>query len=145
MSTDWKADRKNLTHKDIAAVLAFLPVFEQPGFCFGRWLPEPGASADAATQLGYCELAPEVCEFLEVLYERRWMYPFVWMDPSWQERMEALRRDPARIAEADLETLRQMLITYVRADRFCEGELLGAFEDDGILAILRRVKEITGG
>jgi len=88
-------------------------------------------------------MAPEVQAFMEALYEHHWMYPFAWTDHGWQERMFAMRDDPERMARARIATLRKMLITYARADHFCEGALVEACEQGYIQAILRRAKEIV--
>jgi hypothetical protein len=39
-------------------------------------------------------------------------------------------------------TLRKLLTTHVRADRFVEGHLAGVLESGHMLAILRRLKDI---
>lgn len=126
MTDDWLGPRRELTRKDIDAVLAFLPFFEQPEAAFAE-----GRS-----------MAPEVHSFMVALYEHHWMYPFSWSTEAWQRQMFALLDDPERLNKARLETLRKILITYARADRLCEGALVEACERGHVLAILRRVKQI---
>lgn len=141
---DWESGRRGLTQVDIDAILAFLPAFEQSGRTFGEWQPHRDVRTGEALPMAYCFMAPDVQAFMEALYEHHWMYPFDWMNRVWQKRMFAMRDDPARMARARLETMRKMLITYARADRFCDGALVEACEQGYVLAILRRVKELAG-
>ena len=43
---------------------------------------------------------------------------------------------------ADLTTLRKLLTTHVRADRFSEGHLAGVLQSGHIVAVLRRLRKI---
>lgn len=141
---DWERRRRPLRRRDIEALLAFLPVISAEGFSPGRWhSPSGNSDDDGELAPAYWESAPETRAFMETLYETRWMYPFDWSDGAWQKDMFALRDDPAQMARADLETLRQMLISYARADRFFEGAWAEAFEGGYIRAILERLKEIA--
>jgi hypothetical protein len=144
VSSDWEAGRRELTQEDIDAILAFLPAFEQPGYTFGEWRPYHDERTGEALPMAYCFMAADVQAFMEALYEHHWMYPFDWTSRAWQRRMSAIRDDPARMAKTRLETMRKMLITYARADRFCDGALVEACERGYVLAILRRVKELAG-
>lgn len=74
---------ENGTLPDWAAVLTFLPVFEQPGYTFGRWEKAEG-------QLPYYTYGAEVTRFFETLYSASIVYPFDW--PSWQRRAERYYR-----------------------------------------------------
>lgn len=145
MASDWESGWRELSREDIDAILTFLPVFDQPGREFGDWHSYRDERTGQALPMAYCFMADDVQAFMEALYEHHWMYPFDWMNRLWQRRMFAMRDDPARMARARLETMRKMLITYVRADRFCDGALVEAFEQGYIQAILRRVKEIAAG
>ena len=46
------------------------------------------------------------------------------------------------IAACYASTLLRLLTTHLRADRFCEGHLLGMFESGHIVRFLRRLKEL---
>jgi len=50
--------------------------------------------------------------------------------------------DETLLEEADLETLRKLLTTHVRKDRFCEGHLDYMFECGHITAILERLQQL---
>ena len=145
MTIDQESGRKDLMREDIDAVLAFLPVLEQPGLKFGEWHPYRDERTDTPLPIGYSNIAPEVQAFLHALYEHHWVYPFDYLNRAWQKRMFALRDDPERMARARLETMRKMLITYARMDYWIDSTLAEACEQGYIQAILRRVKEITEG
>ena len=122
------------------AILRFLPVFEAPGYAFGEW--EGGGEAEPGVfTLPHLSYSPECSEFLQALYTHGWiMLDFDW--PHWQEEAGKYWNTPELVEGADLETLRKLLTTHVRKDRFCEGHLLEAFRGGQITAILRRIKAI---
>ena len=53
--------------------------------------------------------------------------------------------DPARVAAADPQTIRQLFTVHVRKDRFCDGHLWQMVSCGHIAALLRRLGEIRGG
>jgi len=114
----------------IDAVLEFLPAFQSPGYKFGEW-------ADA----GYFSYSPEVDEWIRTLYEQDFLLPFDWT--RWKEA-QRYRSQPGALETADLLTLRKLLTTHVRADRFVEGHLASVLESGHVTAILRRLKQIRG-
>jgi hypothetical protein len=96
-----------------------------------------GISWDAS---GYFAYSPEVDGFIRTLNEQNVLVPFDWT--SWQGEAQRYRSDPEALAEADLLTLRRLLTTHIRADRFVEGHLASMLESGHITAILRRLREI---
>ena len=114
---------------DRKAAVAFLAVFEAPGYTFGRWHQPEG-------QMGYYEYSPEVLAFIETLSAASVTVDFAWS--SWQP--EALRywEQPSRLDGARLMTLRKLLSLHLRKDRFVEGHLAEMLESGHITAILRR-------
>jgi O-acetyl-ADP-ribose deacetylase len=74
------------------------------------------------------------------LYKHHWVIPFDW--PAWHQEAVRYRENRGMISGADLETLRKLLTTHVREDRFAEGHLSSAFKSGEIVAILRRLKEL---
>jgi hypothetical protein len=115
--------------QQIDAALKFLTVFERPGCSFGTW-------SDA----GYFAYSPEVDDFVQTLYAQGVLVQFDW--PSWQPEAQRYATEPEALKGADLMTLRKLLTTHVRADRFAEGHLASVLESGHMLAILRRLKDI---
>lgn len=118
----------------IDAVLAFLPVFERPGFSSGQWRAHRAV-------FPVWEAEPAVGAFVEALYREQFIVPFDW--GAWAEEARRYAEGgEAALATADLTTLRKLLTTYVRADRFTAGTLAGMFDSGHIVAILRRLRQI---
>ena len=114
-------------------VLAFLPSFEKPGAAFGEWQTPAG-------QFPYYSYSAEVSRFMAALYKENFVIHFAW--PSWKETAEGYMDRPETLAEADLLTLRKLLTTHVRNDRFVEGHMAGMLVNGHITAILRRLQAI---
>ena len=115
------------------AVLRFLPVFEQPDYTFGEWHSPRG-------QFPFYAVNAEVMDFLQTLDEQQIVFPFDW--PRWQEEAGRYVSDPGALEMADLLTLRKLLTTHVRTERFVEGHLANMLESGHITAILRRLQII---
>ena len=123
------------TRQEIEAVLAYLPVFDRAGFDFGELRqPERGT-------LPMASYSREVHEFEQALYARGFVVNFNW--PAWGETAAVYMNDHRRLADADLDTLRKLFTTIVRAARFSEGSLLGDCESGLVVALLRRLKELA--
>ncbi|MCB9831084.1 MAG: ADP-ribosylglycohydrolase family protein [Planctomycetes bacterium] len=124
------ASRHRAAAEKSARLLEFQDFFENP--------PEDlaGGSAD------FIDYRDEVREFEQLLYRDGWIVDFDW--PSFQEQAERLTRDESLLAGADTETLRRLLITHFRKERFCEGHLHDLIRSGALAAILRRLRELTG-
>ncbi len=122
-----------MSGETLDAVLEFLPVFTQPGFQPGEWVCPAG-------QFPWYRYRPKVPAFVAALGDADLLLQFDW--GAWIEEARHYMADPGRVAAADLLTLRRLLTTHVRADRFTEGHLASVFESGHIVAILRRLKEI---
>ncbi len=51
----------------------------------------------------------------------------------------------ADVSQLDAQCIMALIVGAVRAERFCDGALLGFFEDGSIRKWLERLKEIDGG
>lgn len=103
----------NLTSARIDAVLAFLPEFEQPDLSAGTW-------RGGAGQFPYWDPNPHVQAFVQTLYDTEFVFSFDW--GAWSDEAHRYTAGgAAALADADLLTLRRLLTSYVRADRFSEG------------------------
>lgn len=118
----------------IAALLAFLPEFEAPGFCPGGVIPE---DEDGYQDEGFVKL---VSRFMDACYKNGFVVKFNW--EGWGAEAAAYESDPARLQAADLSQLRRLLTWHIRQNRFAKGHLAGMIANGRIPAILRRLKEI---
>lgn len=111
-------DNKTLTHTGIDKILQFLPVFKGKDFNIEQW------------------------SFFEfVLYDEGFiLYKFDW--PNWKYGRRLLQNQEL-IQKANLLTLRKLMTTNIRYNRFCEGHWAGCCKDGTIVTILERLKELT--
>jgi hypothetical protein len=124
-------ENQKIDKDDIDAVLAYNLILSDPNFVFGEWRTAEG-------QFPHYYFSPKANEFLEAL--NKLIVVFDW--PEWTDEAEALMENPDALANADLLTLRKLITTHVRAERFNEGHLAGQFENGHLLVILQRLKEI---
>ncbi len=128
-----------ITVDSIDKILKFLPIFQQEGYKFSEW-DSPKNFEDGVLCIPSCNYSKEVIEFEKTLYEEVFIIPFEWV--KWQDEAERLMSDPNALRTADLETLKKLLTTHVRKERFCEGHLAAMLREHHITAILHRLKEI---
>ncbi len=88
----------------------------------------------------YLVTSDAVTEFVEALYENGWVEPFDW--GAWQDTAARYVESPDMVAQADLGTIRMLLTTHARKDRFCEGHLAAMIECGHIAACLRRLRDL---
>ena len=117
------------------AAIAFLAVFEAPGYTFGRWHQPEG-------QMGYYEYSPDVLAFIETLSTASVTVDFAW--GPWQPYALRYWEEPSRLDRARLRTLRKLLTLHLRKDRFVEGHFAEMLESGHITAILRRAAYLVG-
>lgn len=127
---------------DVAAVLAFLPIFEKPGFKFGESCGGEKES-DGSFTMPYFSLSARASRFVKALYDHKFILTsFVWT--KWQNEAERYVTDPTAIESADLETICRLLTTHVRKDRFCEGHLAEMFDCGHLLNLMGRLRSTLG-
>ena len=119
--------------QQIDAILEYLPVFKSKDFQPGEWVEREG-------QFPYFDFSPVVEGFIHALYQHNIIIPFDWK--SWSEEAQRYQSDPDALEGSDLLTLRKLLTTHVRADRFVERHLADLFRNGHVAAILRRLKRI---
>ena len=122
-----------ISNDHIKAIVRFLPIFTSEGFQFGHWTSEKG-------YFPYFTLSPEAHAFYKALYDNGWIVLFDW--GSWQDEAVRYVNEETLLEEADLETLRKLLTTHVRKERFCEGHLDCMFACGHLTAILRRLQQL---
>lgn len=119
--------------ENAAAVLDFLPVFENPDFVSGKLAMKPG-------EFPYWNYNDKLLAFIKVLYDNRWITDFDWSE--WQAEARKFWEEPGLISEADVTSMRRLLTLHVRKDRFCDGHLAAAVEQGQITAILNRIAKL---
>jgi ADP-ribosyl-[dinitrogen reductase] hydrolase len=119
--------------RQIDAILAYLPIFEQEDYEFGQWVNKWG-------QVPYFSESQDVVEFQRALYREKLIIEFDWT--KWSEELEHFKSKPGMLKDADLRTLRKILTAHSRADRFVERHFVSELESGHIIAVLRRLQEI---
>jgi len=123
----------DVSPEQLDAVLGFLPIFERKEFSCGEWVVRKG-------HMPHFRYDPDVDGFVLALYEQHIVLQFDWV--SWKDEAKRHMANPGSLAEVELLTIRKLLTTHVRADRFMEGHLGQVFESGHIVHILRRLKVI---
>jgi hypothetical protein len=117
----------------IEVILAFLPIFEKPGFQFGEWVHRKG-------QVPFYAESQAVRDFHQSLYQQGFIVEFDWV--IWAEELERYRSESGALQGADLLTLRKIITAHARKDRFSEGHFAGELQGGHLLAVLRRLAAI---
>lgn len=126
------------TREDLLAVSTFARNFDVPGFVAGEWVyPVPGK--EGVLQIGYWAPSEDVARWQAALYEHHIVQAFDWMEPEWTFQLRRYSRDPDLLDRATLLTVRKVLTTLVRAERFCEGSLAESFERGVPWAAMKRL------
>jgi hypothetical protein len=130
---EFVADEPGDLRDRIDALLRFLPGFEATGARHGEWRLEDGVMPYLVTGEG-------VTGFVEALYENGRVEPFDW--GAWRDTAARSVESPELVAQADVDTIRKLLTTHARQDRFCDGHLVAVIECGHIAACLRRLREL---
>jgi len=131
--------------EDLAAVAAFAAVFEDSDFVAGLWT-HPDPAADGVIRMSHWEPHADVQRWLDSLYRHGMVLPdFEWSAADWRDSMVGFQADPSLLESADLETVRKVLTTAARADRFNEGYLGSLFEAGVAQAATRRLGILVAG
>lgn len=135
-----KAPRKSISIRGIDKILSFLPIFEKEDYEFGE--VARGKSEDGTPYLPWVEYSEEVSAFRHALYHEGFIYSFDWS--KWQKEAQRYCSDKETLKGADLRTIKKLLTTHIRKERFCEGHLLEMIESGHIVDLLKRLEEIRG-
>lgn len=130
-----------ITEEDIDAILKFLPSFESKRSWFGKWesCPTPDMIGPGKEiSMPYVRYSKRADSFVQALCNNKWVFDFDWM--KWEGEARKYEDSAEMIAGADLKTLRKLLTTHAKAERFCDGHLLSVYKSGHLLAILRRLK-----
>jgi hypothetical protein len=120
----------------VEAVLAFLPIFEDP-----RFLPEVVVAEEEGWTLE--QYTREVYEFERTLYRTGFVVRFDWS--RWESEAFRYYRDPSLLAHAGCGEIRRLLTFHIRKNVICEGHLAVMLRDGHIQAILGRLAALADG
>ena len=119
--------------EDLMAIAAYLTYFSQENV-YGEW--KGGESNEGVFQMPHLVYNEKVNTFRRLLYESGFMVSFDWS--KWEEG-KILTANREKLLSVDLLTLRMLITTIVRNDRFSEGAFLGTIESGLIADILQRL------
>ncbi|MHB1343237.1 MAG: DUF6508 domain-containing protein [Thermoleophilia bacterium] len=132
------------SREDMRVVAAFSEVFSRPGFVAGSWI-HPESEPDGTVQISHWEPALDVQRWHDALYRHGLVVlGHEWSAADRREEMARFQADPSALASADLDTIRRVLTTMARADRFTEGFLDSMFEAGVAQAATRRLAALAG-
>jgi hypothetical protein len=129
------------THDDLRAVAAFNQVFEHPDFVPGRWRED--LTPEGYARMGDWEPSDHVRMWAQALEEHNVLLPFDWTSPRWSRQMRRYREEPGALAHADLRSVRKVLTTIHRAERFSEGFTEAMFDAGVVQAALHRLHQLS--
>ena len=126
-----------ISKSGLEKLLSTIPLLENYS---GPWIEHNIKSEDHTISIGPATYPAPVMAFLRSFDDSGLLIPFDW--GSWQEEAARMCADPSLIQEADLQTIRRLLTTHVRKERFCEGHLAGLCESGHIVSVLKRLKQL---
>lgn len=128
------------TPQDWQPLIELIPKVESTSK-YGEWAGRE-KDENEIIQFPYCIQAPIVSQFLKVAYSLPIIINFDW--GSWEEGRKIASNENFDFDTLDLPTKCKLITAIVRNDRFCEGDLVSAFESGLISRILKSIeKQIT--
>lgn len=127
-----KGNNSNTLMIRLQALAELLPLFEAPDGTFGHRVTTEG-------HFPYFVKGDVASRFVQVAYEYGWCNSNIkWVDWIQTDDAQRFSGGPEPIAEASISELEHLVTTFVRQDRFVEGNLAGLFESGHLAAIVRR-------
>lgn len=118
-------------------MLEFLPAFEAGG---EGWTGESQGGdrlPSGVIQIPWFEYSRLLLDFMKACYTHGWVVPDV---PRVDyDELRRLHNEPGALQEVDIDMIRRLLTTHVRAERTNDGHVAGIAESGHLLAILRRM------
>ncbi|WP_334073112.1 DUF6508 domain-containing protein [Paenibacillus sp. A14] len=126
------SQHKELTKQEIESLIGFLDYFQNSGNTFYEVVN------------GYYKESPEVGCFREELDRTGFLIVFNWHEwlADHEEFTDLAQPIEEPIRNADLDTLRKLMTSYIRGDRFNEGLFIRAVLNGHITCILLRLKAL---
>jgi hypothetical protein len=133
-----KKESRLPTKEEISRVTSYLSIFSDPDFkpileWHGGWSEEKGVN-----QIPFPEYDPAVTEFFKILSEEQWC-DFQYKSGETKEKIG----EKEFIQQASLEEIKTMLTYCTRGERFCDGYWAAMIEEGYIVAILRRLVDLS--
>lgn len=91
------------------------------------------------TQIPFWVASPIVHQFNQIVYEIPVIINFNW--GKWNEGRKIVNNDDFNYNSIDIPTKCKIITAIVRSDRFCDGEIVHAFNSGLILKILKSIEE----
>ncbi len=128
------SDREDTTSLKtrLEALAAYVPIFESPDFSYGTWDTSEG-------HLPFFFNSEEASRFVRTAYEYGWCNSNInWVEWIATDEAQRFANGPEPINQATVSDLEHLLTTFIRQDRFVEGNLDGLYESGHLIAVVRR-------
>lgn len=126
----------------LQGLAAFVAEFEAPDFSFGEWAGGEMVGDNVRT-MPYYDFSATAHRFFKACYDLGWVRRDInWVAWARTPESQRLLYEPGVIEQASVEDLEYLLTMCIRADRFGEGSLAGAYKSGLLLRVLRRAAEL---
>jgi len=120
----------------LAALLDFIPGFEDPAFCPEHLIPlDDDELPDAGFMKG-------VSRFMDACYKNGFVVRFDW--EGWEAEGTRYVGAPELLNQADFMSLRRLLTWHVRQNRFIRNHVASMIASGHMLRVLKRLRELGG-
>lgn len=127
---------QSINSKHIKTLLEFLPLFEMLDGTDTEW--RGGEVKDGVMLVPHPVYPEEVSKFFKLAGQSLWAdYEYLRNNPR------EILDDPQKIAKAGIEQIKTMLTYCARGERFCDGLQATMIKNGKIVAVLRRLKELS--
>jgi len=127
--------------EDLRRVAEYVPRLTDPELVIGVVQGGEHDSETGAIQYPWVAYAHVVRDWMQALYDHNVVTGYG--EEGWQDEMNVFLADPTQLAAADLLTIRKVLTTIVREERFCDGAIMSAFERGSVQAAMVRLAELA--
>ena len=127
-------ESEGLEPQQLANMLAFIPVFEDPSFAPDGQIP---MDEDHWPDV---EFMKGVSRFMDACYKNGFVVRFDW--EHWETEAMTYVRDPALLNEADLGLVRRLLTWHIRQNRFTKNHVATMMASGHILLVLKRLRTL---
>ena len=121
--------------KNLAVLLGFIPVFEDPAFCPGRTIP---LDEDELPDIDFMKV---VSRFMDACYKNGFVVRFDW--ETWESQGQGFVQSPGSLTGADMAVLRRLLTWHIRQNRFTKNHVATMIASGHILAILKCLRALA--
>jgi hypothetical protein len=126
----------------LAALAPFATRVREADFVFGAWA-DSHQLPDGSWMMPYHELTDGGLALMAAFGS--WIQVgFDWSTWARTDEGRRLLEEPAAMADATPEQIARLLTTIIRADRFNEGQLAGAWDSGYLIRLLDRVAVLRG-